>query len=326
MSIGAILSQARREAGLSVAQVSERTRVRETIIRGIERDDYSACGGDFYARGHIRSIARVVGTDPAPLIEEYDATLGAPEEITAAEALGPAMPIKAAARRRPNWTAVLALTLLAVVGFAGYRLVSDPRPTPAAATGFRPAHTHAGRAAAHAGPGAAHPQPTITRHASASPPAPAATPAVTALTPVSTAAVGPAGAAQGDNPQLASFAIANDPATPWHTNWYTTARFGNLQAGTGLLLDMGRPVTITSARIKLGRTPGATVELRVGNVPRTADLRTVARATDAGGVLRLRPAGPVRGRYLLIWFTRLPPDSSGTYQASVSGVRLKGRA
>ena len=109
MSIGAILTQARGDAGLSVAQVSERTRVRETIIRGIERDDYSACGGDFYARGHIRSIARVVGTDPAPLIEEYDATLGAPEEITAAEALGPAMPIRAAARRRPNWTAILAL-------------------------------------------------------------------------------------------------------------------------------------------------------------------------------------------------------------------------
>ena len=173
MSIGAILTQARGDAGLSVAQVSERTRVRETIIRGIERDDYSACGGDFYARGHIRSIARVVGTDPAPLIEEYDATLGAPEEITAAEALGPAMPIRAAARRRPNWTAILALALLAVVGFVGYRLVSSPGPAPAAATGSRPAQAHAGHAAAR-------PQPTVTHHAPpASPPA-VPTPAVTA--------------------------------------------------------------------------------------------------------------------------------------------------
>ena len=73
MSIGEGLAQARRQAGLTVAQVSERTRIRETIICGIERDDYSACGGDFYTRGHIRAIAKAVGTDPMPLVREYDA-------------------------------------------------------------------------------------------------------------------------------------------------------------------------------------------------------------------------------------------------------------
>jgi cytoskeletal protein RodZ len=60
VGIGGALAEARTAAGLTIAQVSERTRVRETIIRDIERDDYSACGGDYYARGHIRAIARVV--------------------------------------------------------------------------------------------------------------------------------------------------------------------------------------------------------------------------------------------------------------------------
>ena len=73
MSIGAALAEARQRAGLTVAQVSERTRIRETVIRGIERDDYSRCGGDFYARGHIRGIARAVGAGPGPLAGEYDA-------------------------------------------------------------------------------------------------------------------------------------------------------------------------------------------------------------------------------------------------------------
>jgi cytoskeletal protein RodZ len=73
VSIGEGLAHARRQAGLSVTRVSERTCIRETIICGIERDDYSACGGDFYARGHIRAIAKAVGTDPVPLIGEYDA-------------------------------------------------------------------------------------------------------------------------------------------------------------------------------------------------------------------------------------------------------------
>ena len=81
MPIGETLTKARHQAGISVAQVSERTRIRETIIRGIEDDDYSACGGDFYARGHIRAIAKVVGTDSEPLIAEYDTIGRAPGPV-----------------------------------------------------------------------------------------------------------------------------------------------------------------------------------------------------------------------------------------------------
>ncbi len=78
MSIGEDLAEARRRAGLTVTQVSQHTCIRETIIRGIEHGDYCACGGDFYTRGHIRAIARVVGADPGPLIAEYDAGHHAP--------------------------------------------------------------------------------------------------------------------------------------------------------------------------------------------------------------------------------------------------------
>jgi Helix-turn-helix domain len=64
VSIGAALAEARERAGLSVAQVSERTRIRETVIGGIERGEFCGCGGGFDARGHIRGIARPSG--PAP--------------------------------------------------------------------------------------------------------------------------------------------------------------------------------------------------------------------------------------------------------------------
>ena len=56
MSIGDSLAEARRQAGLTITEVGQQTRIRESIIRGIEADDFSGCGGDFYARGHIRSI------------------------------------------------------------------------------------------------------------------------------------------------------------------------------------------------------------------------------------------------------------------------------
>src|SRR5260370_3482400 len=74
VSVGENLTAARRQAGLTITQVSQQTRIRETIIRGIERDDFSACGGDFYARGHIPAIPPTAGPHPDPLVPEDDST------------------------------------------------------------------------------------------------------------------------------------------------------------------------------------------------------------------------------------------------------------
>jgi cytoskeletal protein RodZ len=133
VSIGDTLAEARRQSGLTTTQVSQRTCIRETIIRGIERGDYSACGGDFYARGHIRSIARAVGADPEPLIREYDATQGAPQAITAADVFEPSTPIKLKERRRLNWSMAMVVALALIVGFAVYHVVSSSTVTPVAA-------------------------------------------------------------------------------------------------------------------------------------------------------------------------------------------------
>jgi cytoskeletal protein RodZ len=121
VSIGEELAAARRQAGLTVTQVSQRTCIRETIVRGIERGDYSACGGDFYARGHIRSIGRAVGLDPEDLIREYDATQAPPQAITAADVFQPFTPVKLKERRRPSWSVVLAVGVIAVAGIVGFR-------------------------------------------------------------------------------------------------------------------------------------------------------------------------------------------------------------
>jgi cytoskeletal protein RodZ len=125
VSIGDTLAEARRQAGLTVTQVAERTRIRETIIRGIEQDDFSACGGDFYARGHIRSIASVVGIDPVPLIREYDEAHGAPEAMRAADVFEPSTPLRIKERRSLNWSVAMILALLAIIGYGAYHLVSS---------------------------------------------------------------------------------------------------------------------------------------------------------------------------------------------------------
>ena len=125
MSIGEDLADARRRSGLTITQVSQQTRIRESIIRDIEQGDFTACGGDFYARGHIRRIAGVIGTDPVPLISEYDADHGPMGPLRAADVFEPSKPIKIRERRSPSMTMIVALVLLAVIGYAAYRFVSS---------------------------------------------------------------------------------------------------------------------------------------------------------------------------------------------------------
>ena len=120
-SIGRTLQQARIDAGLTVDNISTTTRVRTPIVHAIEADDFSRCGGDVYARGHIRTLARAVGLDSAELVERYDEEHGGRPEPTAAAPLFEAERIRPEPRR-PNWTAAMVAAIVAIVGFVGFTL------------------------------------------------------------------------------------------------------------------------------------------------------------------------------------------------------------
>ncbi|MFF3904976.1 helix-turn-helix domain-containing protein [Streptomyces sp. NPDC001848] len=135
-SIGRALRQARLAAGLTVDDVSNATRVRVAIVHAIEQDDFAPCGGDVYARGHIRTLARAVHLDPAPLLEQYAAEHGARPAPTPAAPLFEAERIRPD-RRGPNWTAAMVAAIVVVIGFVGFTLIkgtgsSDTVDTPVA--------------------------------------------------------------------------------------------------------------------------------------------------------------------------------------------------
>ena len=139
MSIGQALSSARLDAGLSIDDISAKTRLRATVIRAIEADDFSLCGGDFYARGHIRTLAGLVGLDPAPLLAEYDATIGpkddgqATSQLYESEVTGRAI-TRTAQKRSPHWgLAAVGTTLVAIIVFATIGLLNHAKKTPAVA-------------------------------------------------------------------------------------------------------------------------------------------------------------------------------------------------
>jgi transcriptional regulator with XRE-family HTH domain len=71
--IGEKLQDARLAAGLTARQVTDRTRITAEVLHRIEAGQFDQCGGDVYARGHIRAYANAVGLDPEPLLAEYGA-------------------------------------------------------------------------------------------------------------------------------------------------------------------------------------------------------------------------------------------------------------
>lgn len=71
MSLGSVIRQARIDAGLSVDDLSERTSIRAGLLKEIESDDFTKCGGETYARGHLRNIAPHIKMDSTLLLELY---------------------------------------------------------------------------------------------------------------------------------------------------------------------------------------------------------------------------------------------------------------
>jgi serine/threonine protein kinase len=166
------------------------------------------------------------------------------------------------------------------------------------------------------------------------PTAPSASTKVGVLKPVSAQAF-------EDNPADANLAIANNPAAAWQTYQYIgSPYFGRLQQGSGLILNMGNAVRLSSVQVTFESTPGADVEIKIGNPsnpsppqnePAVAEsiangMTTVAQRSDVSGTVTFPVSSKVSGQYILIWFTKLAPMAGhpGKFQGDISDVVVKG--
>ncbi|MCW2846028.1 MAG: hypothetical protein JWR90_2 [Marmoricola sp.] len=129
--IGPMIAAARNRARLSIDTLSERTRIRPHVLESIEVDDFEACGGDFYARGHLRTLARVFGLDPEELLDLYDehyakAEIDARQVFEAELATGIGGGVRAT-YTGPRWS-LLAACVLALAGVWGVARVFNDTP------------------------------------------------------------------------------------------------------------------------------------------------------------------------------------------------------
>jgi cytoskeleton protein RodZ len=72
MSLGSSITQARKSAGLSIEDLSASTNIRTALLKEIESNNFANCGGETYARGHIRNIAMKLGVDPLIYIAAFE--------------------------------------------------------------------------------------------------------------------------------------------------------------------------------------------------------------------------------------------------------------
>ena len=262
---------------------------------------------------------------------------GGRHTVTVDTELGPVEPASEMPKQPGNpgkkWMIFLGCLVVVFVLLGTYDIISSgvgPRADTAASGTTSQAATHPAVASTSAAslspasPIAAAPiavAPSASRQGLFPSPAASLTPRSLAVSAI--AAFGPQGMSDGDDPGFASRAL-DDGAQPWNSSWYLTSEFGNLKTGTGLLLDMGKTVTVSSVQLKLGGQPGAAVQVRVGDTAVLDDMFIVSSATDIGGTVRLPTEVEASGRYVLIWFTALPSIGQGKYQVSVYNARVDG--
>jgi len=120
MSLGSLIAKARKDAGFSIEELAAKTNIRATVLREIEEDNFQNCGGETYARGHVRSIAVILRADSHEFIRTYEEEQG--EEVRSIQQLLLDSNVMREPReeRRVSWKilVMISVTSLLLVGLA----------------------------------------------------------------------------------------------------------------------------------------------------------------------------------------------------------------
>jgi hypothetical protein len=133
---------------------------------------------------------------------------------------------------------------------------------------------------------------------------------------------------QGDgteNPDLLGNVDDGDPSTAWQTRWYARADLGGLKSGVGVILDLGRARNVSSVKVQfLGDSTSVDLMAATSGTsgePTALDgFRKVA--SGRGTTVTLKPGSTVNSRYLLVWLTKLPLESSGHFRGKIAEINV----
>ncbi|WP_369196877.1 protein kinase family protein [Streptomyces djakartensis] len=133
----------------------------------------------------------------------------------------------------------------------------------------------------------------------------------------------PLGSDGSENPDETNRVHDSAPGTYWETSFYTSADFGRLKSGVGVILDLGKVQEVGQVTVSF---QGATsVELRAagGATTQPQSLEAYNKvAQGSGTTVTLKPGESVKSRYLLVWLTKLPLTAEGNYRGRVVDIKV----
>jgi cytoskeletal protein RodZ len=134
MTLGELLQKAREDAGFSVDELAHIVNLRPGLIRAMESDDFLPCGGDTYARGHIRNIAQVVKCGAQELLAMYDTDHSADSRSIHAQLVDSNVSAMRSENRKLSWKVLVgaSLSIVLLIGVAQFALSavdSEPAAT-----------------------------------------------------------------------------------------------------------------------------------------------------------------------------------------------------
>ncbi|MGI5205682.1 AMP-binding protein [Spirillospora sp. CA-108201] len=116
--------------------------------------------------------------------------------------------------------------------------------------------------------------------------------------------------------------VDGKPSGGWETQSYADSDFGRYSKGLGVMLDMGRPVNVANVKV-YAPVSGGVLQLRVGDSQSPTDLKRVGEQTPNGGEVAFTANPQATGRYVVVWFTKLP---SGPFKGRLGEIAVYGAA
>jgi len=144
MSLGEFMQGARESAGLSIDELAERTSIRAGLLKEIEKNNFIHCGGDTYARGHLRNIAAIISVDAQTLIDLYNNEHSSEVRKIHDMLVENSVTRIFNERKKISWKSLAIASVIGLVAFTGGQIIisnSKTTVTPTIVTSPAPADT-----------------------------------------------------------------------------------------------------------------------------------------------------------------------------------------
>lgn len=123
MSLGALIAKSRTDARLSIEDLARATNIPGTLLRDMENNNFKKCGGETYARGHLRNMAAKLGVDERIFLDLFESEVTTPAKPIRALLNENSVTMPYQEPKRISWKVLAVGSVAALILFAGAQII-----------------------------------------------------------------------------------------------------------------------------------------------------------------------------------------------------------